>query len=207
MQGNSFRFVHKMSCTLVMLPRIFSVSLRCSRCTTATGLPRLPCSLACHWTNIFAQTVASLSESALRDCRRTTWRTLPSASLRRPPASPPVDFDPFRNSLVPASTNLHTPTSAKRPAYQPLYPRRRPRASFQLENAQEVVHQAIDFLRLRHEESVAASNVFPSDISPSCIRESVARYEEVLATASKRSACCSYGRAGLCYRHLPDCQP
>lgn len=134
------------------------------------------------------------------DCRLARYRTLHSGSLRQHPVSP-VDFDPFRNSIIPTSTIpqgqssiIDLPSSGKRPANQLLCPRAKRPALFQHDNAQGILHQAIEFLRLEHGERVAASNAFPPEIPPSRIRESLASYEEEIAAASKTSACCSCGR-------------
>ncbi|CAG8091132.1 unnamed protein product [Penicillium nalgiovense] len=123
-----------------------------------------------------------------------------SGSLRQHPVSP-VDFDPFRNSIIPTSTIpqgqssiIDLPSSGKRPANQLLCPRAKRPALFQHDNAQGILHQAIELLRLEHGERVAASNAFPPEIPPSRIRESLASYEEEIAAASKTSACCSCGR-------------
>ena len=62
-----------------------------------------------------------------------------------------------------------------------------------LERSLANLNRAVCFLRAELEARAVASDAFPSDISCSQIRASVARYEDEISAATKRCVCCSCG--------------
>jgi hypothetical protein len=60
--------------------------------------------------------------------------------------------------------------------------------------AQEFLEQALRFLYDEYNSRVAASDLFPPQISAADVRRSVARYEDEMSTATKRDICASCGK-------------
>lgn len=116
---------------------------------------------------------------------------------RRSAAPPPVDFGPiFSTSFNPAANSFQR-------LDLPQIKRRRPESqvpeSSRLQitttcNASFVIDRGVDFLRQEHKFRVNASEAFPSPISPSNIRLSVARFEKSLELASRDLICAACGK-------------
>jgi hypothetical protein len=110
-----------------------------------------------------------------------------------------ASFDPSFNSFqLPTARkqkSLPKQVPQKRTCHSlPLSPRTNRQRTTDLERVQQVIHQALAFLRDEYETHLHASNVFPPEISPSHIRASVASYENEIFAATQRAICCSCGK-------------
>lgn len=110
---------------------------------------------------------------SLRPPKRT-WSILPAAPLQPAPG-----FDYSQNSI---ESTEEAPPSAKQ------------RKIIDSTTGQEVLEQALRFLHNEYKSRLAASDIFPPQISAAHIRRSVARYEDEMISATKRSICGTCGR-------------
>ncbi|KAJ5318263.1 hypothetical protein N7476_004683 [Penicillium atrosanguineum] len=98
-----------------------------------------------------------------------------------------TSFNPFVNSF-----QQSTPSTRQGRHLRPRQTRRTERTT-QSHTSSFVINQGLDFLRQEHASRVHASNMFPPEISSSHIRQSVARFENNMALASRDTICCSCG--------------
>jgi hypothetical protein len=97
------------------------------------------------------------------------------------------------------SQQLITPTfpcisKRKTPTPQTLYPEPKRRRTDDIDQQGSALERALHFLQQEFQSRSVASNVFPPEISPKCIRTSIARYEKVISAAAQRGVCSSCGK-------------
>jgi hypothetical protein len=88
-------------------------------------------------------------------------------------------FDPLLNS-IPEQQSIKLPAKRRRTAEYPA--------------VSKAVKFAIGFLEQEFELRETASKAFPTEITSSHIKASIAKYEDEVSAASLRSVCCSCGR-------------
>lgn len=127
------------------------------------------------------------------DCRsRKLTVVQPPVDFRHLPAS---SFDPYVNTFE-RPNPLQNPTRRKRRQSQPPPPPRptpRPQ-TIESDSMSFAINRGVDFLRKENELRVLASNIFPSAVSSSDIRLSVARFENEMALATGDTTCSSCGK-------------
>ncbi|KAJ5195493.1 uncharacterized protein N7498_008931 [Penicillium cinerascens] len=109
-----------------------------------------------------------------------------------------TSFNPFVNSF-----QQSTPSTRQGRHLRPqqtrqgrhLWPRqtRRTERPTQSHTSSFIINQGLDFLRQEHASRVYALSMFPPEISSPHIRQSVARFENNMALASRDTICCSCG--------------
>lgn len=182
-------------CRLSNLPSVLETRL-CLGCELPipTHCPDLRC------TNCLSAVSSAPNYSPCFDCgnsfpaRAGVVRCLTCRS-RRSAARPPINFGPIFSTLFNPAAN----------SFQRLPQRKRHRLDTQIPessnleittacDASFVIDRGVRFLRQEHEFRVHASEAFPSPISQSHIRLSVARFEKTLELASRDLVCAACGK-------------
>jgi hypothetical protein len=111
-----------------------------------------------------------------------------------------LSFDPFHDALKLGPTLLSQwNVSSFMPAFDPLLDSIPGQQSIELpakrrRTAEYAAKFVINFLEQEFELREAASEAFPTEITLSHIRASIAKYEDEMLAASLKSMCYSYGR-------------
>lgn len=86
-----------------------------------------------------------------------------------------------------------TETRTRTAHFANLAPKPKRQRTLRSNASQEVLERSLAFLRDDYQARSAASDLFPPNVSPRSIRESMGRYEDELANASARGLCASCG--------------
>lgn len=118
-------------------------------------------------------------------------------SAQRPPPLAPASGHPTVNhsrNLTDGPLAPILPKGALEPrSTSPKRKKPKTGADPSLEAAEQTFLQAMRLIQDEYDKRVAASNLFPPDISSTDIRSSVSSYEDIIASAAKRGLCSSCG--------------
>lgn len=124
-----------------------------------------------------------------QSCRQKYRGRLISATATETVSSGPSDT---------ARDGFSGPASSGANATRRLHPLPQPRAKRQRiidpQTSNDSLDKALGFLHYEYERHAVATQSFPPEITPSDIRKSISKYEEMTSNASKRSVCASCGK-------------